>query len=136
MRISDWSSDVCSSDLDAADAGIAPDGGDGTDEAHAADVLVNCGKTAIGLSPEHGAGPASRACGPAFCGCRRGRCRPCARRCPAPPPASLPSAVCPAGGRAAADRKSVVQGKSVYVRVDLGGGGMIQITRKKKQKKR
>src|SRR3546814_12488338 len=70
-------------------AGIAPDGGDGTDEAHAADVLVNCGKTAIGLSPEHGAGPASRACGPAFCGCRRGRCRPCDRRCPAPPPASL-----------------------------------------------
>src|SRR3546814_4817232 len=85
VRISDWSSDVCSSDLGGIAFGIGP-GGD-------------------------------RRC----CGCSPGRC---------------PSSCWPwhdpssgAFGRPqrswARDRKSVVYGKSVSVRVDLGGRRLI-----------
>src|SRR3546814_19703577 len=91
MRISDWSSDVCSSDL---------------------------------------GGPARP--------CRRRRTRPEARRparrerpcrwsggrseCRAPARSSCGRPVPPRPG----DRKSVVEGKSVSVRVDLGGGRIIK----------
>src|SRR3546814_18147290 len=78
MRISDWSSDVCSSDL--ADGGRQP----------------------RGEQPRTGAQRAADAAGPDHF------------------------------GRGARDRKSVVAGKSVSVRVDLGGRRIL----KKKQNTR
>src|SRR3546814_13602130 len=82
MRISDWSSDVCSSDLHVRCHSRHPD--------------------------------------------RRGRHRPRDRRCDARRP-RRPEGALRMGPpdrrprRRAADRKSVVSGKSVSVRVDLGG---------------
>src|SRR3546814_13573154 len=103
MRISDWSSDVCSSDLVVL---VAP-------------LLARHGLCS--LSPR------------------------CAHRCPlghaydatySAPPSGR--GACTASGRtnvtasradtpSAVDRKSVVQGKSVSVRVDHGGGRIINI---------
>src|SRR3546814_17928199 len=97
MRISDWSSDVCSSDLGPlARSGLAGPGcprklaGQG-DRSAAAGARRRCPGTGDGPRPwlPAGGGPADR---------------------------RLTGA-----GRAAPDRKSVVSGKSVSVRVDLGG---------------
>src|SRR3546814_11600580 len=84
MRISDWSSDVCSSDLNVALDGHA----DGEGAAAA------CRRRAA----EESARP--------LCRCDRLESRIGNPR---------------RSGRSPGDRKSVVQGKSVSVRVDLGG---------------
>src|SRR3546814_13286067 len=108
MRISDWSSDVCSSDLDL---GIQP------------------GQTDLYLGHFLGTSGASR-----FLGARQDN--------PAQNAAALlPEAAAAnrgvfydADGRArsvGADRTSVVWGKSVAVRVDLGGRRIIKKTNKK-----
>src|SRR3546814_16545293 len=94
MRISDWSSDVCSSDLSPdADARMSRHG-----NAAQGAVEVARGDVHVGDATE----------GPGTC---RNRGRTGAER----------SAI--AG---TTDRTSVVSGKSVSVRVDLGGGGLIQ----------
>src|SRR3546814_12977964 len=95
MRISDWSSDVCSSDLESAvgQAILRPPGVRSPAE-------LRGGGAAAGLP-----GQASHRAG-----------------------VRLLSA--PAGIEAPADRKSVVWGKSVSVRVDLGGR---RIHKKKKK---
>src|SRR3546814_18481384 len=99
MRISDWSSDVCSSDLGGLPEGAA-------ELRHA----------------ERNSAAAARACRAADRECQGGRSRSrCAgnggyRQC---------------RRQADADRQSVVEGKSVSVRVDLGGRRIL-----KKKKKR
>src|SRR3546814_16112531 len=99
MRISDWSSDVCSSDLTVRrqSPGISP--------RIKPTVTVRAYLTAI----DHNHGFRSSHECPDPCGS-------------GPPPGS--------GGSAAdLDRKRVVSGKSVAVRVDLGGRG--RLTKKK-----
>src|SRR3546814_14857226 len=98
MRISDWSSDVCSSDLVADDGTSPADGG------------------AEPIRKGAGVPPRRRPGGP--------RAVPRLRRLLRPGPAGRP--------QDAEDRKSVVSGKSVSVRVDLGGRRII----KKKNKQR
>src|SRR3546814_11697503 len=92
MRISDWSSDVCSSDLHRGKrsprciAWLARSGCTGARLGGAADAVsgvVQAGKTSV-PGPARGSGPAER------------------------------------------DRKSVVSGQSVSVRVDLGGRRLIK----------
>src|SRR3546814_12426474 len=90
MRISDWSSDVCSSDLRAPSSHPGPAG-----RFH---LLRGNGATRGRQSCHHG---------PLPCRALLGRTRPC-------PPART------------VDRKSVVEGKSVSVRVDLGGRRIIK----------
>src|SRR3546814_17460156 len=87
MRISDWSSDVCSSDL----ARSAPGRSSGS---------------------------------PGYAGRGSGRR-------PSTTAGTAATQRCTGKARRHGDRKSVVEGKSVSVRVDLGGGRRI----KKKQKK-
>src|SRR3546814_14806650 len=106
MRISDWSSDVCSSDLVA-----------GFEKVRAA---LRAGEVGLLVQAADGADDGrqkiqalARAVGPQV---------PLLQFCSA---AELGAAV----GREA-DRKSVVEGKSVAVRVDLGGR---RIIKKKKQ---
>src|SRR3546814_16582194 len=94
MRISDWSSDVCSSDLACVAArAYRVRGGRrraGTDERNHPGNEPDIGRHIIACSDgaEHGGGAEGRS------GC---------------------------AGRCGGDRKSVVSGKSVSVRVDLGG---------------
>src|SRR3546814_18110074 len=92
MRIRDWSSDVCSSDLDR--------GG----------LLVAAARPARDAWPAHGRRMAQRS----FRRLGRNQIGP-ARR-------ALDAAFAPQ------DRKSVVEGKSVSVRVDLGVGRIIKKT--------
>src|SRR3546814_17664565 len=89
MRISDWSSDVCSSDLLAAAAGApaAPEDG-----ATAACVTGRVTALEASVVPVADAGAAALA-------------------------------VAPTGG---IDRKSVEEGQSVSLRVDLGGRSLIK----------
>src|SRR3546814_14517430 len=104
MRISDWSSDVCSSDLGPYRAGVAG-------RAHLVpEVAAEPHRSAARHDPE---GPRA---GPVFRELRGHR-----------------SAAVAAEGEAAAqrgrvlqDRKSVVSGKSVSVRVDLGCSRIIK----------
>src|SRR3546814_11567368 len=118
MRISDWSSDVCSSDLGQRPAHLGlwrgaqhPARGDrqGRD-------ISRRGRAAIWLFRDRA----------------RGQFRAQAR---------FPAGVGRGGGGGAeagrpvqerADRKSVGEGKSVYVRVDLGGRRIIKKKKKKK----
>src|SRR3546814_16569198 len=97
MRISDWSSDVCSSDL--SDARVAG----AIDRRHGDGVHPDANLDAVGhlrlIAHVH----AAHRMGTAMVGCRRTR---------------------------TGDRKSVVSGKGVSVRVDLGGGRIV--TKKKK----
>src|SRR3546814_19102905 len=114
MRISDWSSDVCSSDLVAARRHRA---------APALAVPIRVDRADIGMAPrEERLGRPSPACfvllvrhlpGPG--GAQAAH--PCGR---------LPAPV-------TGDRKSVVKGTSVSVRVDLGGCRSIKKKKKKKQ---
>src|SRR3546814_20695023 len=98
MRISDWSSDVCSSDLQGGSAGIQPG-------------LVDCAATLLlGV----GSGSVNGFFGVALGFCAGGIGAFRIRRL---------------RDRVRADRKRVVSGKSVSVRVDLGGRRII----KKKQ---
>src|SRR3546814_16208829 len=94
MRISDWSSDVCSSDL-----------GDVREFAAAGRGLRPHLPSRLPLLGAQGYAGGQDAAAPR--GAAQGACRP------------------PAGGRRA-DRKSVVSGKGVSVRVDLGGRRIIK----------
>src|SRR3546814_15913708 len=110
MRISDWSSDVCSSDLGVrVRAGLVEAGHE-----HAAAVVAHR------LTP-----PAPHA-EVAAAGAEQGA-RVVAR------PGQLVLDQCPAVGGEGEDRKSVVEGKSVSVRVDLGGRRIIPKKTNKKQ---
>src|SRR3546814_11073578 len=97
MRISDWSSDVCSSDLQQA--GIA----DGPAPAGTASALGG------GLERDR------RQCGAAAG----------AEHAPLVQPRLQPPTGPAPGKRRGKDRKSVVEGKSVSVRVELGGRSII-----------
>src|SRR3546814_13077860 len=94
MRISDWSSDVCSSDLLSILTGIVYPSGHSETKGYIVE----------GVELESAAGPAEAAVQPI---------------------AAFMATANPAKGEAqfkkCADRKSVVSGKSVSVRVDLGG---------------
>src|SRR3546814_20075755 len=99
MRISDWSSDVCSSDLCAWGSGTLPGCAARRPAGGSAATLPRRGDLSGG----------------AGCGRHAG--------------AFLPGLV-PAFLRG--DRKSVVLGKSVFIRVDFGGGRIIQTKTKLK----
>src|SRR3546814_16566221 len=123
MRISDWSSDVCSSDLQSK-------------------TLQPCSGSAC--SSAHGGSELSAASSPA-CACTIGYCgsavsidgwtlsasaRPCAcaqstKPCGSGNSVRFQSQPFHEHG-APGDRKSVVLGKSVSVRVDLGGSRVIK----------
>src|SRR3546814_21105315 len=108
MRISDWSSDVCSADLPCRSLGAAPRPG--------------CGAA---LPAARAPRPADRhlaAAVPRLVGDRAGRC--------GGQPRSIMAALSLLRRRRRPDRKSVVEGKSVSVRVDVGGRRII----KKKKK--
>src|SRR3546814_18386216 len=105
MRISDWSSDVCSSDLCLNFEHIRPPPACGRGQGWAA--------TLQGATPLRVASKLATLAAPPA---RRGDVRSLSRRRPEPGPDR--------------DRKSVVEGKSVSVRVDLGGSRLI----KKKKK--
>src|SRR3546814_11083534 len=105
MRISDWSSDVCSSDLRRARS-----------PARRSRALQPRSASRCAAEP-----PSQQL---DVYGSPGGRSRPCSTARPAPP--------CGRGGlvQRPEDRKSVVEGKSVSVRLDLGGRRCI----KKKKK--
>src|SRR3546814_11095043 len=98
MRISDWSSDVCSSDL-------RPAGADGHRLAAVAGGFARSCPARLAGAAGH---PAAVAGDPAV----RDPC--------------LAGAVAAAGPVANGDRKSVVEGTSVYVRLDLAGRRIIK----------
>src|SRR3546814_11602744 len=108
MRISDWSSDVCSSDLVGRG------------------VLAPARDRARRRAWHGGGAPAPARCPSVrLCAAASGRMVR-ADRLPAHHGAQ-------SRGRARADRKSVVEGKSVSVRVDLGGRRIIKKKQTKKQ---
>src|SRR3546814_17527554 len=114
MRISDWSSDVCSSDLDQVPAAAWPYGRESF-----------AGPLQSGFRPVHQESRNRRAVAPGE-----------SNSAPTDLPDSRDAPVQPATGlqrsrRAhrkfpGSDRKSVVSGKSVSVRVDLGGRGILK----------
>src|SRR3546814_12712704 len=112
MRISDWSSDVCSSDLALfrAEKGrkrLAP----------GARRLSSCFACALRFSPNAGRHQLGHPCPQTVVPCSRIRLR------------------CSACFTARGDRKSVVWGKSVSVRVDLGGRRILKKKKKKNKHK-
>src|SRR3546814_13382277 len=111
MRMSDWSSDVCSSDLLCPyhDQALAP-----FKALHFHDgVNLTLGLPIVRTSPDHGT---------AFNIAGRGRADP------GPTIAAIAMAARMAAAReqSRADRRSVGSGKSVTIRVDLGGGSAIK----------
>src|SRR3546814_19257379 len=143
MRISDWSSDVCSSDLSAQRAGAAPQARclHGCHRSHSRGGWLGAAQTAAHGQTDlravarrawlrgrlyHRQGLRARAAAAQPRGLRAAgpRSRPCA------------------GGFRRGDRKSVVEGKRVSERVDSGGRriikkkteGMNKSERKKTQK--
>src|SRR3546814_12987313 len=100
MRISDWSSDVCSSDLP-----VVQQEREGQAVRPAGDGRGHCGARLERRQRRHGGGELRRLY------------RHCGE-------AGWTSAVAGEGG--GADRKRVVEGKSVSVRVDLGGRRIIK----------
>src|SRR3546814_16880868 len=107
LRISDWSSDVCSSDLRPAPAASVPVRRENFHSGLPHSLHRDCRRRQ------------GSACG-----------HPLVRCCSAP--ARLKWRYCSAPVRPSIDRKSVVSGKGVSVRVDLGGRLYIQ---KKKHEK-
>src|SRR3546814_18089624 len=105
MRISDWSSDVCSSDLLVI-------GVNGSGKTTTIAKLAH-------LFQEQDYG-VMLAAGDTLRAAAIGQLKVWAERL------GVPIVTGKEGGDAAGDRKSVVSGKSVSVRVDLGGRGMIQ----------
>src|SRR3546814_15501053 len=106
MRISDWSSDVCSSDLFGASVVVQHRGTLFTKR------CTGAGNGAAGRRPAFGASAVVRHRGTLF-----------TKRCTGAGNGS-------AGRRPAfGDRKSVVSGKSLSVRVDLGGRRIIKKNR-------
>src|SRR3546814_19588172 len=135
MRISDWSSDVCSSDLRHARFPVDPRAA----RCRAADGLrlSRAARRRTSLARGRGARSGARA----HLRSRQESLSPVSQRLNAAALLSLPAEVTrPAydlasiktGGvhHGIGDRKSVVSGKSVAVRVDIGGRGIIK---KKKQ---
>src|SRR3546814_19810268 len=116
MRISDWSSDVCSSDL----AGSSRP------------ARKNTGGRAISAACSAGS---DRSC-PESARCSAARWKIASTRSTAAWPtacAKQSSATnCHPAYSRKKERKSDVEGQSVSVRVDLGGGRIIQKTKKKK----
>src|SRR3546814_11833107 len=108
MRISDWSSDVCSSDLDHPDAFDAALGRRGL-EPRAADLIA--------LDERHRAVITEVQAGQA----RRNEASKAIGAAKAQKDEATAQAL-----MAEVDRKSVVEGKSVSVRVDLGGRRIIK----------
>src|SRR3546814_13182148 len=121
MRISDWSSDVCSSDLAAAHREHEAARGQGH-RARAGPVRVRFRAEFRRLGAAEGT--------------RRGGHRNHAALCRTAQPRRHRRSIEPAARRMyrsiRSDRKSVVEGKSVSVRVDLGGRLIIQKKKKKK----
>src|SRR3546814_10835627 len=106
MRISDWSSDVCSSDLDGGEdqQPAEDDHKDAPNRSHRS--------TYTAFDPSHACGLLTGHPGPSM---------------PAKP---LTDHFPPADSRSGtADRQSVVEGKRVSVRVELGGRRLIQKTK-------
>src|SRR3546814_21034105 len=107
MRISDWSSDVCSADLHRVQAGHGPSPGAGADRVgivqidDMADAVAGMVALHIGAGSGQHAGP-GRMAGPGL----------------------------GPGEAVAGDRKSVLEGKRVSVRVALGGRRQIKQKRK------
>src|SRR3546814_11168728 len=122
MRISDWSSDVCSSDLSAAAARGAASGGPGAPERPGEGLgrgKPSWQETRASASRGSMAGLGARAC-------RRHR-RRLDRVVVRWNRAAVPSDhVNPIYFNRVKDRKSVVSGKSVSVRVDLGCSRIIK----------
>src|SRR3546814_18225082 len=119
MRISDWSSDVCSSDLPARSLasalGHCPRPGHHHKRAPGARVAVPAAKTA-----------ALGGAGALDCGAMAAA-QPAVRQLGAAAlAATMPGRPQPPPGSGLRDRTSVVEGKSVSVRVDLGGRRIIK----------
>src|SRR3546814_12125544 len=127
MRISDWSSDVCSSDLRIArqgrGAGRRAWRGGGRGELQRAPAAA---RAQAGVGQDARRVSRLRAALRHTVRRRRGSARPSLGR--APPSARR--------DRRAADRKSVVEGKRVSVRVDLGGRRIIKKKKHKRIKKK
>src|SRR3546814_15059151 len=94
MRISDWSSDVCSSDLHPCGYGFSAQNADSGTRAATAEERAAWWSDAACVPPGNGVGIVDAKA--------------------APPDPTLPGLPC-------LDRKSVVSGTSVTVRVDIGG---------------
>src|SRR3546814_16715774 len=110
MRISDWSSDVCSSDL--ATRPTTPSSKRGGTNGSSTRTRTRMGSIAPSVAgtlrrTASSPAPRNRDAGGEHRDQQRVRCRG-------------------RGVVAAADRKSVVWGKSVSVRVDLGGGRLLK----------
>src|SRR3546814_13390000 len=111
MRISDWSSDVCSSDLERDDMGLPLACKRG--ERSMKRLAIYCGSATPGdpryieLAREVGRTLAERGIGVVYGGGRLGLM------------GAIADSALDAGGEV--DRKSVLEGKRVSVRVDLGG---------------
>src|SRR3546814_17893675 len=104
MRIRYWSSDVCSSDLSSAEFGV-----EGESLAQAAVILLVLRAFSSGCSALTGVEAVANGV-PAF------------RR----PKVGNAQMTLPMMGLIAIDRKSVVWGKGVSVRVDIGGRGTLK----------
>src|SRR3546814_15066046 len=121
MRISDWSSDVCSSDLDGEEGGIA--------SALFSLTGASCRQPLPPKLPPDIASLSEQAAGPRMTMNSTGRMN------------RISGTVMIAGRRAAfssarimrslRDRKSVVEGKRVAVRDNLGGGRLMNKKKKK-----
>src|SRR3546814_11498632 len=131
MPISDWSSDVCSSDLRRGrDAGLRPLGHGGRghqqrERERRAVYMSKHGKAVLIVRVIIVRGTVSIA---------KVRARGFGAQWRS---VSIPSAASKSwsnGRRRAADRKSVVEGKSVSVRVDLGGRSIIKKKTKRKNR--
>src|SRR3546814_18340693 len=113
MRISDWTSDVCSSDL----CGAANVGREGL--AEDLRIMITVGEIfapdAQAVSPV-GRFPADRCIDQSLGAVTQ----------PIVDLGEAPGIIVDVTGEADVDRKSVVKGKRVYVRVDLGGGRTIK----------
>src|SRR3546814_11820148 len=111
MRISDWSSDVCSSDLETVLRHGTPWHNRVWESAYKVRPRSLRSRPARSLRPVAGSSPAYPAIGP------------CALPAAAPRRSTRPY-----------DRKSVVWGRGVSVRVDIGGRRIIQKKKKYIQK--
>src|SRR3546814_11507642 len=111
MRISDWSSDVCSSDLSSGGVGAGASVVQSRGVGERGCIIVLRGRLVASLArPQGGLPQIARS-------------------------SSLVGGHPVADPFDQADRKSVVEGKSVSVRVDLGGRRIIKKTKNKRKQK-
>src|SRR3546814_18857711 len=138
MRISDWSSDVCSSDLTTGKASSASlVRGNAAGELARKALISSIAWARVSCTEQklvtqicicEGSRPTDLAASR-----KSAICCASLSSCLAPENRITPSAISPASFTALGDRKRGVSGKSVSVRVDLGGGRIIK-KKKKKQK--